>query len=65
VDFREIWLAGAGIQGDLDAVIFNLISSTILKWLTIKVVSWKHDVQPCTASGLGLFDCWVIIVGSV
>jgi hypothetical protein len=65
VDFREIWGEGAAIQGDLDAVIFNPISSTILKWLRLKVVSWRHDVQPCTANGLGLFDCWVIIVGSV
>jgi hypothetical protein len=28
--------------------------------LTRKVVSWRHDVQPCTANGLGLF-----VVGSV
>jgi hypothetical protein len=54
--------AGATFQGDYDAVIFNPISSTILKWLRLKVVSWRHDVQPCTANGLGLFDCWASIV---
>jgi hypothetical protein len=34
---------------DIDAIIFNPISSTILKWLRFKVVSWGHDFQPCTA----------------
>jgi hypothetical protein len=50
-------MAGSAIQDDLDAVIFNPIFSTILKWLRVKVVRWRHDVQPCTANGLGLFDC--------
>jgi hypothetical protein len=50
---------------DLDAIIFNPISSTILKWMRFKVVSWRHDFQPCTANGLGLFNCWVIIIGTV
>jgi hypothetical protein len=65
VDFLEIWWAGPAIQRDLDAGIFNTISSTILKWLMLKFVSWRHDVQPCTANRLGLFVCWVIIVGTV
>jgi hypothetical protein len=56
---------------DLDAIIFNCITSTILKWLRFKAVSWKHDFQPCTAmvwdclivaSLLGLSDFWVILV---
>jgi hypothetical protein len=42
---------------------FNPVSRIILKWLRHKFVSWRHDVQPCTANGLGLFDCWVSIVG--
>jgi hypothetical protein len=62
VDVREIWYSGAAIQGDHDAVIFNPISSTILKWLRLRVVSWRHDVQPCTDNGSGLFDCWIIII---
>jgi hypothetical protein len=37
------------IQGDLDKVIFNPISSTILKWLRFKVVSWRQDFQPFIA----------------
>jgi hypothetical protein len=58
---RENWYAGAADQDDLDAVMFSPISSTILKWLRLKSVCWKRDVKPCTASGLGLFGCWVII----
>jgi hypothetical protein len=57
VDVREIWYAGAAIQDELDAVICNLIYSTVLKWLRLKIVSWRHDVQPFTANGFGLFDC--------
>jgi hypothetical protein len=53
---------------NLDVIIFNTISSTILKGFT--VVIWGHDFQPCTAMVwdclivgllLGLFDCWFII----
>jgi hypothetical protein len=56
---------------DLDAVIFNPISSTILKWLSFKFVSLGRDFQPCTAMVwdclivgllLGVFDCWVILL---
>jgi hypothetical protein len=42
---------------DLDAIIFNPIFSTILKWLRFKVVSWRHDFQPCTAM---VWDCMII-----
>jgi hypothetical protein len=41
---------------DLHAIIFNPISSTILKWLRFKVVSWRHDFQPCTAM---IWDCFI------
>jgi hypothetical protein len=46
-DFNEIWYGGNAIQGYLDAVTFNAISSTILKWLWFRVVGWRHDFQPC------------------
>jgi hypothetical protein len=37
---------------------------TILKCLRLRVVTWRHDFQPCSANGLGLFDCWkCFIVG--
>jgi hypothetical protein len=49
VDFHEIWYGGSAIQGNLDAIIFIPILSTILKWLRFKVVGWRHDFQPCTA----------------
>jgi hypothetical protein len=39
---------------DLDAIIFNPISLTVLKLLRLKGVSWKHDFQPCTAM---VWDC--------
>jgi hypothetical protein len=62
VDFHEIWHEGNVIQVALDAIIFNPISSTILKWLRFKVVSWGHDFHSALHSnGLGLFNRWVII----
>jgi hypothetical protein len=57
VDFHEIWYGGNAIQGDLDSVIFNPISSTILKWLRFIAVSWRHDFQPFTAV---VWDCLIV-----
>jgi hypothetical protein len=57
VDFHEIWYGGNAIQGDLDAVITNPISSTILKWLRFRFVSWRHGFQPCTAM---VWDCLIV-----
>jgi hypothetical protein len=57
IDFHDIWYEGNAIQGDIDAIIFNPISSTILKWLRFKVVSCRHDVQPYTAV---VWDCLVV-----
>jgi hypothetical protein len=39
VDFYEIQYGANAIEGDLDAIIFNPIASTVLKWLRFKVVS--------------------------
>jgi hypothetical protein len=36
VDFHEFWQRGDSIQGDLDAIIFNPIASTIFNWLMFK-----------------------------
>jgi hypothetical protein len=55
--FHEIWYLGNANQGDLDAIIYNPISSTVLKWLRFKVVSWRHDFQPCTAM---VWDCLIV-----
>jgi hypothetical protein len=44
-------------KGDLDAIIFNPISSTILNWLRFRVVSWRHDFQPCTTM---VWDCLIV-----
>jgi hypothetical protein len=35
VDY-EVWEGGDAIQGDLDAIIFNPIASTLLKFLRFK-----------------------------
>jgi hypothetical protein len=51
VDFHEIWYGGNSILGDLDSTSFNLIPSTILKWLRFNGVTWRHDFQPHTAVG--------------
>jgi hypothetical protein len=42
---------------DLVAIIFNRISSTIIKWLKFKIASLRHDVQPCTAM---VWDCLIV-----
>jgi hypothetical protein len=57
VVFHEIWYRGNAIQGDLNAIIFNPISSTVLKWLRFKVVSWRHDFELCTAM---VWDCFIV-----
>jgi hypothetical protein len=38
------------IDEDFDAVIFNRIASTILKWLRLNIVKWiyyLYHFQPC------------------
>jgi hypothetical protein len=42
---------------ELDAVFFNPISSTILKWLRFKIIIWRHDFQPFTAM---VWDCLIV-----
>jgi hypothetical protein len=37
-------------------MIFNPVSSTVLKWLRFKVVRWRHDFQSCTAM---VWDCLI------
>jgi hypothetical protein len=50
VEFNEIWYGSNAIQGDFDAIIFNPISSIILKVLRFKVV--RGALLNC---GFGLF----------
>jgi hypothetical protein len=57
VDIRDIWYGANAIQVDLDAIIFNPISSTILKWLRFKFAGWEHDFQPCAAV---VWDCLIL-----
>jgi hypothetical protein len=58
INLNDIWYGGDAIQGDPYAIIFNPISSTILKWLRFEVVSLRHDFKPCTA-----MFCYCLIVG--
>jgi hypothetical protein len=57
VHFHEIWYGCNDIQEDLNAVIFNSIASTILKWLQFKFVSWRHDFQLSAAM---VWDCLIL-----
>jgi hypothetical protein len=45
IEFYEIWYGGDAIHGDLDAVILNPVSSTILKLLRFKFV--RRALQNC------------------
>jgi hypothetical protein len=40
VDLNYILYGGDDIEGDLDAMLFNLVASTVPKWLTFKLLSW-------------------------
>jgi hypothetical protein len=58
------WMTYIQQKQDLDAIIFNPIPSTILKWLRFKVAIWRHDFQSCIAMVWDCFNCWVIMVTS-
>jgi hypothetical protein len=57
VDFNEIWYTVNAIQGDLDSIVFNPLSSANLKWFRLKVACWQHDFQPYTAM---VWDCLIV-----
>jgi hypothetical protein len=44
VDLDESLYGGDVIEGDLDAIIFNPIVSTILKWLRFKIPMWMQSI---------------------
>jgi hypothetical protein len=48
VDFYEIQYGGHAIEGDLDAVLFNPVSSTIPKWRTFKLLRWMQNLHQST-----------------
>jgi hypothetical protein len=50
VEFHEIWYGGNAIHGDLDAIVFNLVDSMILKLLSFKFVR-----RALLNGGFGLF----------
>jgi hypothetical protein len=57
VDLNEMYGDDA-IAGDVDALTFNPIASTILKWLQFKVVGWMHYLHHSAmlSSGMRLFS---------
>jgi hypothetical protein len=44
---------------DLNAIIYNPISSTILKWLRFEFISWGHFSLAQQWFGI---NCWLILV---
>jgi hypothetical protein len=48
VDFYEIQYGGHVIEGDLDAVLFNPVTSTIPKWRTLKRLRWMQNLHQST-----------------
>jgi hypothetical protein len=48
VEFHEIQYGGHAIEGDLDAVLFNPVSSTIPKWRTFKLLRWVQNLHQST-----------------
>jgi len=59
--FNEIQQVVHAIKGDLDAIIFNSIASTILKWWRFKLLRWMQYLHQSAllSNGLSL----VTIVG--
>jgi hypothetical protein len=43
--FYEIQSAGDATEGDLDAVLINLVTSTIPKWRTFKILRWMQNLH--------------------
>jgi hypothetical protein len=48
VYFYEIQYGGHAIEGDLEAVIFNQVPSTIPKWRTFKLLRWMQNLNQST-----------------
>jgi hypothetical protein len=48
VDFYEIQYGGHVIKGDLDAIHFNPVPSSILKWRAFKLLRWIQNLNQST-----------------
>jgi hypothetical protein len=44
VQFHEIQHGGHATEGEVDAVIFNLVASTVPKWKTFKLLRWTQNL---------------------
>jgi hypothetical protein len=42
VDFDDDLYGGDDIEGDVDAIFFNLVASTVPYWRTFKLLRWVH-----------------------
>jgi hypothetical protein len=45
VDFYEIQYGDHAIEDDLEAVLFNPVSSTITKWQMFKLLRWMQNLH--------------------
>jgi hypothetical protein len=52
---NEIWYGGDNIQGALNAIIFNPVASTILKWLRFKFKNFSLTQQWCSSGNQGRY----------
>jgi hypothetical protein len=48
VDFDEIQYGGHVIEGDLDAIHFNPVPSSISKWRAFKLLRWMQNLHQST-----------------
>jgi hypothetical protein len=48
VDFYEIQQGGHAIEGNLETVLYNPVSSTIPKWRTFKLLWWMQNLHQST-----------------
>jgi hypothetical protein len=44
-NFYDIYYGGRAIEGDLNAIIFNPVASTILKWQTFILLRWMQNLR--------------------
>jgi hypothetical protein len=54
VDFHEIQQGGHATEGDLDAIIFNPVASTIPKWWMFQLLIWMKKLHQSTWDHAGV-----------
>jgi hypothetical protein len=62
VDSHENQQGGHAIECDPDAIIFNPIASTILKWRTFKLLRWMQNLHQSALGYKGITLISVVII---